>query len=112
MKKNIAKVVVGLPIDSSFDYRIPERLCHKIKVGCRAWVSFGSRKLVGYVVGFSSESKFKNIKPLISLIDEKPILEKDDLKFLSWFSEYYCCSLGEAIESSLPPVIKKGAKVI
>lgn len=111
MKVKIAKIVVGLPIDASFDYLVPEKLLNKIKIGSRVWVSFGSRRLVGYVVGFSSESKFKKIKPVLSLIDNQPILEKKYLDFLKEFSQYYFCSLGEAIEASLPPGLKKGEKI-
>ncbi len=109
MSKRIAKVVVGLPIDYSFDYLIPEKFIGKVKVGCRVWVPFTNKKLVGYVIDLVEESRFKKIKSIISLIDDEPILGKIDLRFLKDFSEYYCCSLSEAIETSLPPVLKGGA---
>ncbi|MDP2939871.1 MAG: primosomal protein N' [Candidatus Omnitrophota bacterium] len=112
MKRNIANVVVGLPIETIFDYLIPDELVNRIKVGCRVWVPFREKRKVGYIVGLNAFSSFKKIKWVISLIDEEPIFDKDYLRFLKNFNTYYSCSLGEAIETSLPIGLKSGMNVL
>ena len=47
--------------------------CH-VEVGCRVRVEFNNRTLVGFVEEVDVESDFKNIKPVIEVIDEKPLL--------------------------------------
>lgn len=106
-----AKIVVGLPVDGPFDYSIPENLIKMVSPGKRAWVTFGPKKLVGYIVGLAKESRIKNIKPVLDVIDEAPLLNKDLLTLTEDLSRYYCCSWGEAIESAIPQALRKGKKV-
>ncbi|MCM8781546.1 MAG: primosomal protein N' [Candidatus Omnitrophica bacterium] len=109
----IVEVVVGLPIDKSFHYSIPTLYKDRIGIGKRVWVPFGQRRLVGYVVGFSDTSEVANIKAIEDVIDENAILDENMLKLTKWMSEYYFCSWGEAIETSLPATLRKGkTKVI
>jgi len=108
MNKKIAKILVGLPLEGPFDYRIPSRMNRYIQVGCRVWVQFGFRKVVGYIIGFSEQSKFRHLKPILSFIDRQPILDNDMLKLTKEFAEYYFCSWAEAIETSLPEAVRKG----
>lgn len=111
MDKKIAKILVGLPLEGPFDYRVSTEIKKDIRIGCRVWVQFGFRKMVGYVVGFSDVSRFKEIKPVLFLIDQVPVLDKNMLKLTRDFAEYYCCSWAEAIETSLPEAIRKGRAV-
>ncbi len=103
-----ARVVFGLPLDGPFDYIVPAELSPKIKTGSRVWVSFGPKKLVGYVVELSRNTKIKNLKPILNLIDGIPVLGKNMLLLAKALSEYYCCSWGEAIETALPEALRKG----
>ena len=104
----IAEVAVGLPIDKTFHYSIPSALKDKIGIGKRAWVPFGQKRLVGYVVGFSDTSDVANIKAIEDVIDEKAVLDEEMLNLTRWLSEYYFCSWGAAIENSLPATIRNG----
>lgn len=106
-----AKVVVGLPVEGPFDYIVPQDLAGLIKVGSRAWVSFGRLKKVGYVVGLTAKTSIKNLKKIISLIDSSPVLDKGMLLLTRQLADYYCCSWGEAIESALPQDLRRGRKL-
>ncbi len=106
-----AKVVVGLPLEGPFDYSVPQELTKKIKVGMRVRVSFGARKIIGYVVGLSRHSTIKNLKPISELIDAAVILEKGLLLLTKELSDYYSCSWGEAIETALPQALRKGKRI-
>src|SRR5947207_3403372 len=102
MNKNIAQVVVGLPIPGPFDYLVPDSIKEQIGEGYRVLVSFGNKQRVGFVVGFQAKSSFKNLKSILSLLDNQPALNNNLLQLTRSFAEYYGCSQGEAIETSLP----------
>ncbi len=103
-----AKVVFGLPVEGPFDYIVPEEFRGKISAGCRVLAPFGSRKNVGYVVKLASDSDIKNIKSILRLLDEIPVLDKNMLLLTKQLAQYYCCSWGEAIETALPAALRKG----
>lgn len=103
-----AQIVLGLPINKAFSYRIPKNLLQDTEIGKRVKVSFGKRILIGYIVGLSDKSDIKEVKPLLEIIDKEPMLSEEMLKLTKWVSDYYLCSWGEAIESTIPGVLRKG----
>ncbi|HOW35791.1 MAG TPA: primosomal protein N' [Candidatus Omnitrophota bacterium] len=111
MNSKIVQVVVGLPVEGPFDYFTEGALADKIAIGQRAWVPFGPRKLVGFIVGVAAKSKFKRLKPIFSLIDNEPVLDSRLLALTQEISRHYGCSWGEAIEMSLPDALRKGKAV-
>ncbi|MBU1998808.1 MAG: primosomal protein N', partial [Candidatus Omnitrophica bacterium] len=102
-----AGVVFGLPVDGAFDYLIPAELENKVKIGSRIEASFGFKKKTGYVVTLFAKSNVKNIKPILRLLDENPLLDNDIISLAKKIALYYCCSWGEAIEIALPEVLRK-----
>lgn len=106
-----ARIVVGLAVEGPFDYIVPELLAQKIRVGCRVKINFCNRIMVGYVVGLAKKTKIKNLKSILSLLDETPILSRNILALTKELSDYYVCSWGETIETSLPEGIRKGKSV-
>lgn len=103
-----AQVVVGLPVNGPFDYSIPSNLYSKVKEGMRAWVQFRTKRILGYVVKLTEETHIENVKPLLDIIDDSPILDKNMLLLTKGLSDYYGCSWGEAIEAALPEGLRKG----
>ena len=108
LKADFARIAISLPMDKDFHYRIPETLAGEIEVGKRVWVEFGNKDKVGYVVGFAEEAEVKNIKPVKSVIDKEPIISKEMLRLCKWISETYLCSYAQAIDATIPSVLKKG----
>jgi len=110
MSSKIAQVTIPLPIPGPFDYSMDPDLSDKISVGHRVLVPFGNQKLVGCVVGIKAKSTYQNLKPILKLLDQAPALDKNFLRFTKEFSDYYCCSWGEAIETVLPKALRKPLK--
>ena len=108
MNARYAKVLINLPIEGPFDYSIPQKFKTQLSPGMRVWVDFGPRKLVGYVIGISEKSDLEKTKPVLDIIDEKPILDKEMLDLTKKISDYYLCSWGEAIDAAVPSALKKG----
>lgn len=98
-----AQVVFPLPFRRSFTYKIPSELVKYIKVGVRVVAPFGKRILSGFVIDVSDSTSVKEeIKSIKEVIDEIPVLNKTNIKFYEWLSEYYLCSLGEALKLAVP----------
>ncbi|HTZ11492.1 MAG TPA: primosomal protein N', partial [Candidatus Margulisiibacteriota bacterium] len=103
-----AKVALGLAVEGPFDYSVPDQFKHKIKVGSRVEVMLRAKKMVGFVVVLSKSTKIKYTRPILKLIDDLPLLSKNMLLLARRLSQYYYCSLGEAVETMLPESLRKG----
>lgn len=109
--KEIAQVVVGLPIDGPFDYSVPQNFQGPIEAGMRVRVLFNRRMRAGYVVGFQSKSSFPKLNPILDILDKSPALSHQALQLTKNLSEYYGCSWGEAIDSYLPSALRKDKRL-
>jgi len=69
--------------------------------------------MLGYVVGVVSKTDIANVKlkPILEVIDDYPLLDRDMLSFTRQLSCYYGCSWGEAIEIALPQALRRGKKI-
>ncbi|MEI8061218.1 MAG: primosomal protein N' [Candidatus Berkelbacteria bacterium] len=100
-----------------FSYGIPEELSSQIKVGAIVNVPFGKKTIRGVVEKVQS-SKFKvqnenlkfKIKEIVS-INPESIIPESYIELANWVSEYYLCSLGEAVSMFLPPNLKSPRKL-
>uniref|UniRef100_A0A832DN55 Replication restart protein PriA n=1 Tax=Ignavibacterium album TaxID=591197 RepID=A0A832DN55_9BACT len=98
-----AEVVFALPFRKAFTYEIPSELKKFVKEGVRVVAPFGKRTLTGFVIKVTKTTQVKDsIKPIREVLDDEPIFNKTTLKFYEWLSEYYLCSLGEALKLLVP----------
>ena len=98
-----AEIVFPLPFRKSFTYLIPQELEKQAKIGVRAVAPFGRRTLTGFIINKTKTTSVKDdIKLVTDIIDEGPIIDNDGFKFYQWISDYYLCSLGEALKLAVP----------
>lgn len=98
-----AEVVFALPFGKAFTYEIPSELKKFVKEGVRVVAPFGKRTLTGFVIKLTKTTQVQDsIKPIREVLDDEPIFNKTTLKFYQWLSEYYLCSLGEALKLLVP----------
>lgn len=102
------QVIVPLAVEGTFTYRVPEELEHKVKVGGRVEVQFGKRRHYSALVKTIDvqENPDMKIKPILSILDEVPIVAEDHLRFWDWIAIYYCCSIGEVMQAALPSAFR------
>ena len=96
---------VSLPISSFqiFTYSIPENLKKPLLVGSRVKVPFGARKVSGIIVSLIEESSFAgNLKSIIDVDDNTPVLSNELWKLVNWISHYYVTPIGLAYNTVLP----------
>ncbi|MFW2177158.1 MULTISPECIES: primosomal protein N' [unclassified Moraxella] len=104
-----AQIALPVPIDSVFDYALEPSLPLPI-IGSRVLVPFGSRKLIGIVVGLIEHTDIpKNkIKTILEVIDNEAIVDSHLLKLANWLSNYYHYPLGDVLAVMLPTLIRQG----
>lgn len=91
-----------------FSYSVPADLMEKIKIGSLVNISFG-RKLIRGIVEKLNTAKNKTeykIKEITSVSADFVLLEKY-IDIAKWISQYYLCSLGDAMSLFLPPILKR-----
>src|SRR5437588_1626646 len=95
-------VSLPVPLDQLFTYSLPETLQHRVQIGCRVYVPFGSRKLNGVVLALHDQPPNVPAKDALRLIDEQPVLDCGMIALGRWVSAYYCAPLGEVLRSMTP----------
>ena len=102
-----AEVILPLPLYSTFTYSVPDSL-KNLSIGCRVLVPFGRKKfytaIVAMIHGIKPEGY--EVKEIISMLDEYPIVKHPQLKLWDWISKYYLCSTGDVYKAAVPSGLK------
>lgn len=110
-----AKVIIEIGVknvDKMFTYGVPDNMKEDIKVGCRVKVKFGSMVLEGFVLELTNaiDKVDYELKEIIELVDEIPILNKEMLELGKKIQEITLCSLISAYQVMLPKALKASIK--
>lgn len=108
-----AKIIVDIPVnqlDQTYDYSIPQELEEIIKIGHAVLVSFGRRKVVGFVVGFSDKPDFEKdkIKDIIKIVLPMSFFDEKMLELFQWMASYYKSYLIKVIKTAIPTGVLSG----
>jgi len=97
-------VIIPLPINQTFTYRVREAEAAFLRPGMRVVVPFGRNKLrTALVYGVSAqEVPDYQTKEIDQILDERPIVTPMQLSFWQWMARYYMCTLGEVMKAALP----------
>src|SRR5262249_32139655 len=98
----IAQVAVELPLEAPLDYRIPQDLRPSCQVGQRVLVPVGKRQVLGYIVGLTSTSPVTDLKELVEVLDDTPLLTPALLQLTRWIADYYLWSWGQVLKAAVP----------
>lgn len=109
-----AEVILPLPLNATFTYRIPEAMTDFVKVGYRVIVQFGAKKYYTGIVSSISHIAPEGfeVKDIVSIIDTHPIVKHPQLKLWQWISDYYLCALGDVYKAAVPAGLKIESETI
>lgn len=97
------QVVVNLPLATVYTYRIPDALAGRVTVGCRVPVRFGYQEARAVVIGLTTEAPAgRQIRDVEGVLDPLPLLTPELIELGRWISDYYLCTLGEALDAMAP----------
>ncbi len=105
---NFIDVVLPLPLSSVFTYALPPGLQSVVCVGSRVVVPFGAKKIYTAIVCEVHDRcpEGYEVKPILELLDRRPLLLPEQLDFWRWISDYYLCALGDVYKAALPSGMK------
>ena len=97
-------VILPIPLERSFTYRISEEEATLLEQGMRVAVPFGKSKIYTGLVHsiHKNPPEAYEAKEIHELLDEYPIVTTTQLKHWEWIASYYMCTLGEVVRSALP----------
>jgi primosomal protein N' (replication factor Y) (superfamily II helicase) len=103
-----AELIIPVPINKLFTYRVPISLKDKIQVGQRAVVPFGKKKILTGIVFSIHEKPPKEYeaKYILELLDETEIIYAPQFELYQWIADYYLSTLGEVMIAALPSGLK------
>ena len=103
-----AEVAVPLRVKHTYTYRLPVAYRQNARVGARVIVQFGRQQVTGYIVDLRESFETKSgltdadIKPVIDLLDDEPLLIPEILTIVQWVADYYAAPWGEVLKAALP----------
>ncbi len=94
-------------IDKTFTYIIPKNLNEEVMIGKRVLVPFGKQKLEGFVLNIENKKDCDyELKEIISVIDENPVLNKELLDLGLYIKKKTLCNLISVYQTMLPAALK------
>jgi len=104
----VATVLLDGPGDLQFDYLIPESFRSAVSPGSRVVCPLQQRRQPGTVLAMhpSAPEPGRKLKPLLSIIEERPVLPPSLLRLAHWVSEYYCAPLETVVRAMLPTSVR------
>ena len=102
-------VAVALPVPrlGLLTYVVPDGVT--LVPGVRVSVPLGRRTATGFVVALDPPLDgidAANLKPILRVIDETPLVPPPSIELARWVAEYYAAGPGETLALTLPPVAR------
>ena len=97
-------VIIPIPLQKLFTYRINKDEANFLKIGMRVAVPFGKSKIyTGVVYNIHSEAPTAyDAKDIQQILDDSSIVNENQLKLWEWISDYYMCTMGDVMRAALP----------
>ena len=109
---NIIVDIFNEKLDKTFQYRIPEAMKEKLKLGMQVLVPFGTRSIKGYVVELTDEPEFEvsKIKNITGVVTDSVPIESQLIALAGWMKKNYGATMNHALKTVIP--IKKKSNAV
>ena len=107
-KTLFVEVILPLPIEKLFTYRVPSELNDEVLPGKRVAVYFGGQKVYAALIRNIRTKPPQGYQAtyIIQVLDEHPIVQEREFQFWDWVSNYYMAPIGDVMNSALPAGLK------
>ncbi len=102
----LVRIALPVPIDSLFDYVVPEAMVENARPGHRALVPFAGRRLTGVIVERLEAAPAGDARRLARverLVDDEPVVSPAMIELLLRAAHDRLCPVGLALNHALPP---------
>ena len=103
-----AEIIIPLALPKNYTWSIPDNMQSEVMEGMRVEVMLGANKryagiikkiLLEKPVGFTP-------KPILTILDDEPIIYPAQLALWEWMATYYMCTEGEVMQAAIPSHLK------
>jgi primosomal protein N' (replication factor Y) len=103
-----ADVILPLALPKrSYTYKVPVQFQGALHPGMRVEVPFGKQKRYsGLVEQIHNTDPDYPAREILDILDEMPMVSREQLQLWEWMSAYYCCTMGEVMSAALPGNLK------
>ncbi len=94
--------------DRIYHYSVPPGIQNRLVTGMRVSVPFGrgGKLRTAWFLDYIDKSEHKNLKEIVDVADEFPLLDKNMFRLAKMIRDRYFCSYGTAISAMLPSGMK------
>lgn len=109
-----AEIVIPLSLKGTYTYLIPGGMEQSVIPGKRVIVQLGKNKLYSGIVfeTHNREPEGFEAKPVLSVLDDTPLVTDIHLQFWKWLAAYYMCTPGEVMHAALPGGLKLASETV
>ena len=110
IESRFAEIVPLNGLNSNLVYEIPNFLINKIKIGQLVRIPIRSKIFLGIVKKINpilSNNRFE-IKSILEILYDKPIINDELSKLINWCAEYYACSFDSILQVAVPKFLRNG----
>lgn len=100
----VAVSAAAYQFDKPYLYRVPEDCASLACAGMRCVVPFGAgnRRREGLLLRVFRGEPQPNLKEVLQLLDEAPVLDAEGIQLALWMRERYFCTVHDAMRAMLP----------
>ena len=100
-------VILPLPLDGMFTYAVADAMVGQVRMGVRLLVPLGRSKTYTAMAARLHDKKPDfDVKEVIAVLDDKPMLLTQQMKLWQWIADYYICPIGDIYKAALPSGLK------
>jgi len=110
-----AEVILPLPLENTYTYRIPDEMEAVIQPDYRVIVPFGKKRYYTAIVKEIHQREpdvSYDIKDIFTVLDKGPILSLKQIPFWEWIASYYLCKLGDVYKAAVPSGLKLESETV
>ena len=109
-----ADLIIPGALEEAYTYSLSGYETAGLHIGSRVIVSFGkNRMLIGIILRLHSDTPdYPGIKKIVGIPDFVKDISERQMKFWTWMSEYYICTMGEVMDAAFPSGLKLDSRGI
>ena len=102
-----ADILLPLPLNGLFTYRLPDEMVHRAAFGLRAVVALGKNKTyIGIIIRTHEHKPDFETKDVLQIPDDEPVVTSEQYRLWEWIADYYMSALGDVYQVAMPAGLK------
>lgn len=100
------EVLLPLALPQTYTYGVPVDMQGDVVEGIRVEVPLRNKLYSGLVFEVHDRKPTHRYRPIISVLDDQPLIQPMQRQFWQWIADYYCAHLGEVMSVAVPSGLK------